>query len=110
MTVFQGIASAKRRSLHKLRMFPVESLRPEGSQYTHFEARVKRGMGGAFWGDVMAGQEKAFSLAFDRWLYKNDYNKGYKSVKKGAFYEIQRLDQTHQLPENPRLGGRAGCV
>jgi hypothetical protein len=28
----QGIASAKRRNLHKLKMFPVELLRPEGLQ------------------------------------------------------------------------------
>jgi len=33
-------------------MFPVESLRPEGTQYTHFEAGVKRG------GEILGGGEK----------------------------------------------------
>jgi hypothetical protein len=44
--------------MHGLKVFPVESLRPEGLQYTHFGAGLKRETGGDFSGKIMDGCKK----------------------------------------------------
>jgi hypothetical protein len=108
-----GHASAKRRNLHKLTMFPVDSLRPEGSQYTHFGAGVKRAgqksLGGGGGGRTAA--PRTCEMA-DGGLTKIDYNSDRIALKSGDAHEIQRLDQARQLPENSRLRSwfRLGCM